>query len=585
MGADLRIAGVPEWNAKEYSVTEDSTPVDAADTSGGYGQFTFGIPERIDAKRLRGKIVDLEDAGQGTTQGIIRGLNGTAAGPSVTADSRLGALAVERTVGPFTGAIGDYFTHVLSLCGITTGIVVDDSIALYSVTFPGWTGDVWTHLKEMCAARRVEISLVSDNIVLRGLRDRVAENHRDSQVDWALDESQMARSVEIYNYSTSWNTNYPAWPAGGWTEDTPIQEGIGANEVLTFDLPLLSSLESISQPVCVDFVGRLHNASSVYSISGSDGLPIPAAQWIAEGGKVEVAIGEDTRSLIVTVTGSRNEQYAPYSISMAAGTSDRYSSLRISGTGAFFQDRQLLTYRTAVDHSVVSDEVGVTIDSPFIFSRILADRAALWALKRFGGPKHTITVRSRGINRLGETGSYRYPVIGEINAAHAGQTIGQINAAHAGQTIGEINAAHFAMVSNDFANQAFGNVAGARVLRDDCWFRIRTATLTPEGISYTADSDTTIGDLNAKFAGMTIGEINAARMERISDYAGDMDAGFNLDGDAYPDPEGDGYIAVTDTDAPNPNAEYIPINDLGAGTARRMLTIGEINLAPLRVAI
>jgi len=121
----------------------------------------------------------------------------------------------------------------------------------------------------------------------------------------------------------------------------------------------------------------------------------------------------------------------------------------------------------------------------------------------------SIQVSTTGINRTGDTGSYRYPTVGDFDAAHAGQTLGQVDAQYAGMTLGEFDAAQKASVAGLFVNQAFGNIAGARVADGEMMLRIRTATTTPAGVDYTAEGDTTLGDLDALWAGKTLGEFDA----------------------------------------------------------------------------
>lgn len=518
MGVTITIGDAPEFNITSYSVTEDSTPIDPSDTTGGVGQFTFGIDEDDKSKFLSNKSAKLEDGSQGTTLGTIRGLSSPDGALTVTADSRMALLAVKRTAQPFIGTLEGAFVYYLGLVGIISGLVVDDSIASRPVVYQGWSGVVWDELKKLAVAERVEISLVSNNIVMRPLRQRKAEQYRDSSRTWNINSQNLARSVDIHYYSNQYKAVALAYPSGGWSPDVSVQ-GVDAGATTTVDVPLSVSLLSIDQPVCVDFVDRYYAASSVYTVSGNDGLPIPSAEWLAGGGSVTAAIGEDTKSVIFTITGSSDTQYAPYKIAMPSGPSDFYSSLRLVGEGVFFDD-QVVTLLAAVDPDRVTQEQAPEVRNERITSLEQAQSLGLWSLKRWGSPSHTVTVASSGINRLGDTGSYRYPTIAEFNAEYAGLTVAQFNAIWAGKTIADFNEYWRAKTAGDFENQAFGNVVGSRFRLGDAMFRIRTATITAEGISYSAEEDTIIADVNAVWAGKTIADFNAEWAgQTLADFA------------------------------------------------------------------
>lgn len=491
-------------------------PVDPGDSTGGVGQFSFTIPQDAKSKQLRNKPVDLEDGSQGTTKGIARGLGGDGTNVSVTADSRLAALGVERKAKPFTGTLEGAFRYYLGLCGIKSGILIDTSIANIPVSLIGWSGDVWLQMKKLAVAYHAEISLVSDNVVLRPIRGRIAENYRDARVSWDVDSSSIAQSVEILYYNPEQKSLALAYPLGGWTDDVQVYQIDEGQTLAAIDIPLTPddgeeglgvSLTSVEQPVCVDTVLRTYSSSSVYSVSRDDGYPVKAAEWISGGGKITVAIGADTKSLVVTIKAAVGVDGGPFVIAMSAGPSDMYSSLRIVGTGVFFEKKKL-TLDTAHNADEAPQEVGVTVDNEYIDSLDKAYDLGLWTSARWSGPMQTITVNTSGINRKGDTGSYRYPTFAEFNALYAGLTVGDFDAIWAGKTFEDFNDAMRAMVADDFANQAFGNVAGARVLDDDQWYRIRTATITPTGVSYTAEIDTTFDDFNEVWAGKTIDDFN-----------------------------------------------------------------------------
>jgi hypothetical protein len=449
---------------------------------------------------------------------------------TVTADSRLIALNVTRTAAPYSGTIGGAINYYLGLVSISTGIVIDSAIASVPVTFPGWTANVWDKIRQFAAVSQFEVSLVSNNIVVRAIRSRIAQNYRDSSETWNVNANNIARAVEVY-YNQAQQATALAYPLGGWNSTVqPIQ--VDAGQTLTVNLPLTpgtnavgltASLSSIQQPVASDSVAASYSASSVYCVAGNDGLPIPAAQWLAGGGNVKVAIGVDTTSIDVTVVGSSDTKYAPYRLGMSSGPSNFYSSLRIVGTGVF-GNKQMLRFDTGLTVDKAPTDVGATIDSEFINTYLDAVQVGRAAAARFCSAAYTITVATTGINKVGDTGSYAYPTMGQFNVDtdFAGKTMAQFNTAFAGWTLKQFNDYEFAKVANNFANQAFGNVSGARVLWNNGYFRIRASTVTPAQVSYTAERDTVMADFNSAMpVGMTMAQFNTL-------HSGDQMGDFGL---------------------------------------------------------
>jgi len=507
MSIDIRVDGKLKTNTIQYSVIEDSTPTDPSDTRGGVGQFSFDLDIADAPKNSIGKIANISDGAYGSTTGTITGLSGTEGVVTVTADSRMAQLVVERIAQPYNGTLGGAFRYYLGMVGITTGLVVDEALELRPVVFRGWSGPVWDQLKMMAVAMRVEISLVSDNIVMRALRTRTAEFGRDISRTWNLDSSQMAQSVEIDYYQNRYVIGGLCYPSGGWNEDVqPFV--VDAGKTITADIPLDSSLETINQPQMVAWVDRYHESSSVYSVAGNDGLPIPVAQWQAGGGSLTLKINDDRKSLTMTLVGAAETQYSPYRIAMSSGSGD-YSSLRIIGTGVF-STVETLTMSTGVTPDQSSSVVGATVDNAYISSKSQAFSLGLWAVARWGYPSYTLKVQTTGINRAGDTGSYAYLTVGEYDAQGNFASVGAYDTFWSGQTVGQFDSQLKALAASDFTNQAFGNIAGSRVPYDGSLHRIRTATVGPADIMYDAEFDVMVSDVDSLWAGKTVGSFDTA---------------------------------------------------------------------------
>jgi len=484
---------------KDFSVQEDSTPIYASDMTGGAGTMDLQVDENGDTPYLLDAEIDLVDPAQGTTRGTIRNLAADNTQVSISADSRMALLNVTRNAAAFSGTLEDALTYYFDLCGITDGFVIEDSIQSIPVKFLGFSGNVLEELKKLGVANGVEFSLISNNIVARPIRQNVSQNYRDSSRSWSYDTSQKAQSVEIYKYTVSEVTNGLIY--NGYTENqTPLV--VDAGTTAEFTIPFNGSLISIDQPVFTTTIGPGDPGFSAYNVSGNDNLPITQAQWEGQGGRLSVSISDDTRSIIVSITAPTETQYSPYRIGVSDGE-ETYSTLRLHGS-ALLYEKELHTYHTAVDPDRVSREVGATVDSPYIQTDQQLLDAAMGELRYWGGNRRTINVATRGINRLGDNGSYAYAEFSDFDAwwdnASPGATFGDFDAdapATFGNTFGEHDEWWIEEVQNDFANQAFGNIAGARVFTDSNVHRIRTATTTPEGITYTAWEDSIFSDHDA----------------------------------------------------------------------------------------
>ncbi|QIK61794.1 hypothetical protein G7068_16135 [Leucobacter viscericola] len=498
-----------------HSVSENATPVNVTEMSGGVSQMTLQLKGGKRARHMRRKEVELVDSGQGKTVGRVSSISDQELAATVTADSRMIAFVSERKLDPYVGNLSGYFTYLCSVVGITSGIVIDSSLSAIPVVATGWNGSVWDRIKQLCSAHRVEASLVSNNVVFRPIRGRVAQTHRDSARTVSVDDSNTAQRIKVHYLESAERRTDLAFPLGGWTEETRVFN-VKAGETLEFSIDLKPasgedgpgvSLQSIIQPTCVDFVGRDHVASSVYCVAGNDGKPITASQWLATGGNLQVEIGEDSQTLIIRVTGSSIEQYAPYRIAATAGTSSYYSSLRVRGTGIFY-NRATIDMATGNSADDSPTEIGAEVENLMLVGYESAWRAAADALCSWTGPTMRLNVTTRGLNRKGDSGSAAYPTIGDFNNLYPFDTFQTFDSKWPVESIASLNSFLFSKVENEFENQAFGNIAGSRVLEGGFWARISSATISPATVSYQAEADTTIGDFNSHYGDMSIAYFN-----------------------------------------------------------------------------
>lgn len=514
MGVRITVGGDP-YEAVVYSVQEDSTPTSSDDSTGSVGTISFDIVNVEYPFLLEGKEVSLSDSRKGVTLGVVDAVRETDNGRvSLVCQTRLGKLNIyDVQAEPFKGTLRGAFLYYASLGLQDTDVTVDDQIADRPVVLQGWFGELWYHLKQLAAAQDCEVSLVSGVILLRPLRSREAVRHRDVERGRSYGGTSLARAVEVYQYNNRAIENELVYPPGGWLPEVEVIT-VGAGETVERIVELSSSLSSIQEPVMQTFVSQLHDSSSVYTVVGDDGLPIQPTQWEDYGGRVSVALNQDTKSLTVTMTGatgianSKGEYISTFSLALGSDfTGNRYSTLRVVGTGVLFR-KELIRVRTCVKPHLTGTDVGITIDNPFLSTANEAWTAGIKAARWFAGEKMELSGSVTAVNKLGDSGSATYPKYSLDQESNAGKTYGAVDASNTAFTYDDIQQRYREASTGDFANQLFGNVNGARVWdrHSARYYRIRNATINPGTISFNAEDDLLHDDVQGKYDLLTYEE-------------------------------------------------------------------------------
>lgn len=517
MAVEVEILGTGTFagaasNVGGYTVSEDSTPVVASDTSGAVGEVQFTAVDdsaRLGTMLLYNTPVLLKDGDRGQITGVVNDLSGRDGSLTVSGRSRLGTLVADKAATYVNGTFDQAIRYYLSLGGVLDDVAVDASLASIPVIAPGWSGDLWTRIKELCVFAGAEITVIRDNVVVRPVRGRDALEINNIDMGWSVSKSDLAREVEVFYYNSKYLDDALVYPYGGWTPEVTVYS-VDAGEVEKINLPVDVTLSEIVPPVAVDFVDRMHSSTSVYSVSGNDGFRIPASMWAAYGGKLTAKIGEDGHSIDIEITGATGviEKYAPYRIAVSAGPSDYYSSLRIVGTGVGF-DRQSIRVPTGADPSQISRDTGVSVDFPFVSTVRQAYDIALDVTAAWSSPERKISVTKADINRPGETSEqYDYATFEDFDALHAGDTFAQFDVDWAGDKFSDFDQYWYEKVQDDFDFQVFGNAAGSRIQFRRNKYRIRQATITESQVRYNAEVDTTFGDFDASATGMTFAQFD-----------------------------------------------------------------------------
>ncbi|AWY05621.1 minor tail protein [Microbacterium phage Platte] len=523
MGVMLTIGG-RRVHPEVYTVSESSTPLAGGDSSGAIGTIEVEVPQLpfspigLNAQ----EELSLVDTRLGSTIGTTREVSNSrtaASGFSVMAANRLGEFNIETQVQPFTGRLEDAFRYYCSLANIDTGIVVDSAIANRQVNFLGWNGNLWNHMKMMATAISADLNLISNNVVLRPVRLFDAIRNRNVDSDATIDSTDLARKQEVIWYPSEYVERGLIYPSGGYRSDiAPLSVSAGETVEVTLDSTkdVFASIFSIEQPVAQSFVSMEHDSSSVYSVVGDDGLPIPPAQWADFGGSLSVRISDDTQALVVTMTGAtglyqtNGQPMKTFRIGIASGTSstDTYSTLRV--VGRYVSTRaQSIILPTGVPDFRTGQEFAPTIDNPFLNTLDAAYSAGIRGARRYAGRRMTVTASVSSLNRRGQTGTANYPPYSYAQGLWGGMTYGGVRALNASRTYASVREEFYQSVQDTFDNQVFGNAPGARFWDQPTgrYYRVRQATTTWGDMQIEGDDDLTNGDVQLAFGGMTYGQV------------------------------------------------------------------------------
>jgi hypothetical protein len=552
-----------QTNLTGYSVQEDATSLDPSATTGGVGQLDFDA-EFVDGPegsiQLAGLDVELRDNYRGSTFGTISDVGMSDDGTvSLTANGRLGALVGNVAAVPMVDTLQNVMLYYFGLAGITDGIAIDPDIAFQPVAVPGFNDDLWLHTKQLAAVHGCEITLVNNNVVVRPVRSFEADTSKRTSLLWHVEKADAAQYVEVTYYGNSWVGDDVVYPFTDKERTEAQSFQVEENGVLEDDLTLSVSLATVDQPVAVDEAPQDYgktsaddskpvNLGSIYTIYDTNNVPVTAQTWRDNGGKIELKINDDTTSLHIKITGPTGIGTGPYRIvgrteptsvhsevesktetdygdkntkkdnkttttvtginAVVSDDAEDYPALFIVGRGVAI-DPQVIRIPTGMAAASTVNEIGTTVEVPAVSTIDDAYRVAVLVAGQWTGAQLTLTGTVTSVNQVSGSGEVKFRTLDQFNADYPNLTLDQFNAVQGNRTFKDFNDAEYAKVKDEFDNQTFGNVAGARLKYGDTIYRIDSTTITDEDISFNASADTTFDDFNAALGDLTFSAFNS----------------------------------------------------------------------------
>jgi len=382
-----------------FSYSEDVTSLQPANLTGGSGQVSVSGPAIFADKDgnthpnsalLVNNEMTLTDSELGSVAFQVRQVSIGQHTASITGNTIMWRLNVTKTALPHGGSGATLFTAINYYCGLV-GITptIDSALELeldaIPVNFIGWTGNLWEHLKMLCAGVSIsatdniglEVFIDVDTLVFRKAKTQQLVFQK-SAVNSSLEINSFdaAKSVEVFNYNTYYGLNKIVKEQESGTtlfaanENVSITDSmqVEAGQTLTKRFKINASLENVKDPVVVAAITSLPytGTQGEYVVVGSDDLPIEPSQWIGEGGSLKVTLTENPNEIEITIIAPASVTMptaadplevtpAPYKIGIETSGEADYPALYIVGTGVFF-DKTSKVFPTGASDSYTSQD-------------------------------------------------------------------------------------------------------------------------------------------------------------------------------------------------------------------------------------
>ena len=501
-----------------YSVSVEAIPTDATDSSGSTGTLDINAPGTFteydaDGNRvnitasqrstaLLGREVYLSDYGlfdgeseydyqgivngRGTFHGTVSSMNNSGQNMSISVDSILFKMNADKVALPHFGAdktVGTAFIYYCSLAGINVDANhIDPIFNDTSVSYPGWKGNLWEHMKMFCIANSADI-LVSSNgdVLLKQMGTRVISVDDASGISKNITALGTSRTIEIYDYDCSFDDDMVIFAA-----TTSYQVNMNERIKELVDVTNSTTTDLIIQPECVSsitpipFEGGL--GKSPYVVIDNLNVPVPPEWWNNNGGKVSVKVSEDNPMQLEITIQAPNQANSAYTepFRIAEYDTEARPALYICGEGVKVQ-KTFRSVDTGADRTFISKDSKATIDNMFI------SNASFHLLQ---------------------------------SAAYA-----------TGPTVDLSLTVPFTRLENDFSE-----VIGARFFYDNGYYRVKTATIGSGSISINAKVDTRFDDIISVYSvnfntfaengGFSPNKFSTFNTEYASQLFSDFNAGY-----------------------------------------------------------
>lgn len=514
-----------QFEPLDITQTEDVFNSNIGNTSGGIPMLTITLPPNLNFLEVVGEAVLVDSSTLGKTSGVISEITVDNMGsPACLLNTKLNPLVRMTRAKPFVGTLTDLIKYYFKLGDVTAGYQIDPSFDNIEVHAQGWEDVIWTRLSKLQSVYRFEIALVSDFITVRPWKQREADVGHITSTTYNYSTVPISRSIEIDHYSNHMISNEIVYPVGGIQENSSTITA-EARETAEVEIELSASVSSIRAPQFADTVAENYSGpGSIFTVMDKDGFMLTQEEWDRMSGKLTVEIGPDSTTLIVKFVGPNFSPRSPYRVAFAPfepviqhdgtvksepNTDRQFNSLFIVGSGVGFAKHTVNIQTSAREQDIV-EEVGAQISEPEISTLEQLYNAAFPVLNEASGGKLVLSGTVARINQRGQTGVTSGIPVEDVEDLNVGLTYGIMeDDIHAGKTYEQVEDFYNQQLLFEFDNQAFGNSAGARIydVNTDRWYRITSATISMSEITFEAEDDLTVEDVEDWVGSQTYGYV------------------------------------------------------------------------------
>lgn len=394
------------------------------------------------------------------TSGVLQTTFATAFGAGgIALNSGRHVLTVNKSAGTLVLLLGKAtlstaFTYYIRLC-VPDAVIDFQAASDPDVIFPAWSGDVWSKLKELCAAYAVELAYVAGEYVVRDIGGTTLTIDNKTvptitpsnvfggrQVNIVVQNSTVAEDALIYT-ATDVLT-------------------VAAGQRWTLDVQTLASPVGVDQPSAKLSVSGPNPTGGLYEVRDATGAFVDTYLWADSGASVSVELIGNTTLRITAVGPAAGIAgfVGPFSFVTAAGEPE----FQITGPAVVVAPTTL-ELLTGADPSKTTREVAYTVDSPFIDTVARGYDRGVWAAQETAGPSVTITleVASETLDGFGVTPgalfeyadskwrvtdcrfgnvrtaitATRHVTLGEVDTLWSGQSLGTYDTFWSGYSFGD----------------------------------------------------------------------------------------------------------------------------------------------------
>jgi hypothetical protein len=468
--------GGPDSVVKSATYT-DSVPPKNNDTQGELPSLTVTREYQSDDLLKRTHPATLY-AGDYSVRGTISDVSIQDWATTFTIDTDMGWLNSYITIPAQTGTVVEWLEALFVQLGHAGALDTSKLPATEpyntSRAWPRLDQDTaWTRVKQLCNVYSIHPHFNTETGIIEFLPANSGELELGTISSHSISSStqQVSTDIEVSYHEIEDRTGM-IWPKDGWTGDTSIQTA-QAGVLEKIQIQIDGWVDWVDQPEMITSIGPYDTITkSVFTLIGSDKLPIQPDEFDALGGEYWFEIDKEDNSIvnfyIFCPTGMYDgdgSKIDSFSVALSSGDAD-YSTMRIYGRAWIKTDKTLTSKTGAV---AVEKTTATVSDNPFVGSLEQAYDYVARMANTYAGLELSGSVTSSYTSKAGDMlnryagkrfwdelrGGYLMAhsvdqdisslslsviddtQVGDIDSAYSGMTVGEVDALYSGYTYGD----------------------------------------------------------------------------------------------------------------------------------------------------